>query len=559
GHQEDPEACQGHPQGRVHSISRSGTPPDRNPKEALRVHQLASLLVKVDASDDTSQILCADALYQMDRLDEAHKVLMETLPQASQRSAILSRLSFLELKKGSSYVSNQLLKEIIQSGKTSCFLPVMKILKEGDRTLMQHHCRAEATSVLRKKQGDNYVKEAIGHLTLALITAGYDAESLLARACCYGQLGQKKTAMFDLNAILKEDPTNAHALSGKGFIHLALNQKKEAIHDLISAFKANPGVAVAEILSLKQEAQMRLHQWLQDHCKTKLRDQVGNEDLVAGNTSKDLAIVAELLLQIYSKSAKNHILYVDALAIVGRSEEALDYLQGAFGCSTPDDSVNSRIGMLQAQKGNVKSALRILAPLAAKDFADLNYLMGLLDAKLRHSLAQAAARKGSTLLEKQHHTKALGYYSLAILASNGNPQFLRQRARCLAHLKEYRKALEDMSRVVQNHARSSLKTQVKDYCLQGQMLLCLSEEALAVQQYIKALELEKSLTLTHLPAHPEAYAKAFLQTAQSCLAENNYEEAWKITGYGLLIHPNNNELKKLRSVIKQETSACRVQ
>lgn len=51
-------------------------------------------------------------------------------------------------------------------------------------------------------------------------------DSLLTRARCYGQLGQKKTAMFDFNAILKEDPENAQALSGRGFIHLALNQKK---------------------------------------------------------------------------------------------------------------------------------------------------------------------------------------------------------------------------------------------------------------------------------------------------------------------------------------------
>lgn len=54
-------------------------------------------------------------------------------------------------------------------------------------------------------------------------------DALLARARCYGHLGQRKTAIFDFNAILKVDPGNVQALSGRGFIRLALNQK-EVVH-----------------------------------------------------------------------------------------------------------------------------------------------------------------------------------------------------------------------------------------------------------------------------------------------------------------------------------------
>lgn len=35
-----------------------------------------------------------------------------------------------------------------------------------------------------------------------------------------------KTAIFDFNAVLKEDPRNVQALSGRGFVHLALRQQK---------------------------------------------------------------------------------------------------------------------------------------------------------------------------------------------------------------------------------------------------------------------------------------------------------------------------------------------
>lgn len=52
------------------------------------------------------------------------------------------------------------------------------------------------------------------------------AESLLTRARCYALLGQKKTAMFDFNSVLRAEPKNALALCGRALLHLALGQQK---------------------------------------------------------------------------------------------------------------------------------------------------------------------------------------------------------------------------------------------------------------------------------------------------------------------------------------------
>ncbi|XP_061457907.1 tetratricopeptide repeat protein 34 [Rhineura floridana] len=530
--------------------------------DASGVHQLSSLLLDLDASDETSQLLCADALYQMDRVDEAHKVLLVALSKPSQRSAILARLALLQLKKGFLYDCNQLLKKMTQAGETSCLLTVMKILKAEDRALMQSHCHSRAMTILKHKQGDSSIKEAILYLSFAIIAAGGHAvDSLLTRARCYGHLGQKKTAIFDFNAILKEDPTNAQALSGKGFVHLALNQKKEAVQDLTSALKADPVLAVPEILSLKQEAQVLIHQWLVDHCKARLSEFFASKKPPMGSPLKELAIVGELLVKLKSKEAESHILYVDLLAVDGRHKEALTHLQGAFGHTAPNDSINSRFGMLQAKKGNMNAAAHLLASLAAKDYADLGYLMSFLDTKQRQSLAQVASTEANALVKEQYYAKALGYYSLAILASNGNPRYLRQRAVCLAHLKDYRKALKDIEKVIHNHGTNGLKTQIEDYCLQGEMLLSISEEEMAVKQYIRALQLGQSLALMTIPAdrNRDTLSKAFLQMAQSSFAASHYEEAWKTVEYGLMVDPNNTELKKLKIRIKREASGCRVQ
>lgn len=52
------------------------------------------------------------------------------------------------------------------------------------------------------------------------------ADSLLDRARCYVLLGQRKTAIFDFCAILKEQPRHVEALCGRGFTFLMLKQQK---------------------------------------------------------------------------------------------------------------------------------------------------------------------------------------------------------------------------------------------------------------------------------------------------------------------------------------------
>ncbi|XP_054857753.1 tetratricopeptide repeat protein 34 [Eublepharis macularius] len=529
--------------------------------DASGAHQLASLLLELDASEEASQILCADALYQMDRVEESHKILLVALSKATQRSAILARLAVLQLKRSFVYDCNQLLKKMIQSGDTCCLLAIVKILKDEDRALLQSHCHTRAMTILKNKQGDGYIKEAITYLSFAITAAGgFAVDSLLTRARCYGHLGQKKTAIFDFNAILKEDPRNVQALSGRGFIHLALNQKKEAVCDLISAIQADSALAISEILSLKQEAQTLILHWLLDHCRTVLFGLGAGKEPSDRENLKELTIVGESLVKINSKETKSHILYVDMLTAGGRHKEALAHLQGSFGQTAPDDSVNSRFGMLQVKKRNIYTAAHILAGLAAKDYDELPFLLNFLDTKQRQSLAQVAAKEGNVLVKDDCHRKAVGYYSLAVSASDNNPRYLRQRASCLAYLKDYRRALKDMDKVVQNHRTNSLKTKVEDFCSQGHMLLAISEDNEAVKQFIKALQMEQTLALTNIAAGPnrDVLSKAFLQTAQSCFDTSLFEEAWTATEYGLVIDPNSNDLKKLKTRLKREAFGCRV-
>ncbi|XP_026718571.1 tetratricopeptide repeat protein 34 [Athene cunicularia] len=523
------------------------------------VCQLASLLVELDASDEASRILCADALYQMGCVEEAHKLLLLALSRNPQRSSVLARLALLQLKKGFMYDGNQLLKKVIRIGDTSCLLPIMDVFKDEDRKLMQIHCHFRALSILKNKQEDADIKEAIAYLSFAIIASGgYAEECLLIRAQCYGRLGQKKTAIFDFNAILKEDPRNVQALSGRGLIHLALKQEKEAVQDLISALKVEAGVVIPAILSLNREAQGLVTQWLLQHGRTALTELLAAKDLSKEETLGDLLVIAKALVKI-CKDAQYHIFYTDVLIANGKYEEALDHLQEAFGHSLADDFASARLAVLQLKRRNVPAAARSFSVLAKRDERELGFLLNFVDTKQQQHLSQVAAQEGNALMKEYHYEKALGYYTLAVLTSKENPRYLRHRAACLMHLKKYDKALRDMEKVIQKHGCNSLKTRVEDHCSKGHLLLSVAEEEAAVKEYIQALQLDESMALCSIMNSPgsEILTKTFHKVAQYNFEMQQYEEAWKITDYGLKID-KNTELKKLKTRLKREASSCSI-
>ncbi|XP_063293206.1 tetratricopeptide repeat protein 34 [Pelobates fuscus] len=526
------------------------------------VHQLATLLMMLDPTDDVCRILCADALYQLDRIDESHKMLSLALNSSSQRSPVLARLALLQFKKGFIYDGNQVIKKVIQIGDTSCLLPIMDIFKEEDRKLMQSHCHSKALNILQNKQGETYIKEAIAYLSFAIIASGGHAkESLLARARCYGQLGQKKTAIFDFNAVLKDDPSNVEALSGKGFMHITLKQQKEAVQDLCLAVKVDSSYVIKEVRSLKPETQMLVGEWLHEHCWGLLADLIATDSELQSQTAfNDLEKIAQALTELDNTNSSFHILYTDILIGKEKYEEAFMHLKQSFSNRAIDDSAKARYGILHVKYRNILAAAQELSPLAGKSPGEVEVLVKFLDKRQRQSLSQISGQEGNSIMQENQHEKALNYLSLAVIASNNNPKYLRLRASCLSHVGDFKNAINDMDKAIQRHGTNSLQIQVADYCSKGLILVLMSEEDAAVRQYMKALSLDSTFALSYITNTPGKFklAQIFTQIAHKYFEQRLFEESWKITDCGLLIDENNHELKKLKSRIKREASGCRV-
>ncbi|XP_023408275.2 tetratricopeptide repeat protein 34 [Loxodonta africana] len=534
--------------------------------DAQGVYQLAMLLMELDTEDEASRLLAADALYRLGRLDDAHKALLVALSRRPQSAPVLARLALLQLRRGFFYDANQLVKKVVQSGDTACLQLTLDVFHEEDRKLLRSHCHTRALAILRARpDGDSgaQAREAVSYLSLAIFAAGGQAsDSLLARARCYGFLGQKKTALFDFNTILRAEPMNVQALCGRALVYLSLGQQKEAVNDIISALKLDPGTVVPEIRSLKPEAQVLITQGLYVHCRALLSQPLDTGAPLSDEDTQSLLAGGEALVKLDAQQPGGHILLTDVLMAVGSFEEAGAHLQKTLTSAPPSEAARARLGLLWIKKGDMLAAVQDLQGLVEKDPRDLGFLLHLLEPSERQSLTQAAAQEASTLLEAGLPGQALGFCSLAVLAGRDSAQHLRMRATCLAELQEFDRALRDLDRVLQEGAGGGdPPMQAEDFCSRGRLLLSLGDEAQAAGAFARALELAPTLAVSSLRERPGQgpTAQVFQHHGQRCLEAQRHAEAWTAVEKGLLVDPEHCGLKRLKARVRREASSgCRL-
>uniref|UniRef100_G1QHC9 Tetratricopeptide repeat domain 34 n=1 Tax=Nomascus leucogenys TaxID=61853 RepID=G1QHC9_NOMLE len=559
--QRSPRAGPSRAQGWREAAETGG--PTTQEGDACGVHQLATLLMELDSEDEASRLLAADALYRLGRLEETHKALLVALSRRPQAAPVLARLALLQLRRGFFYDANQLVKKLVQSGDTTGLQPTLDVFCHEDRQLLQGHCHARALAILRARPGGAdgrvHTKEAIAYLSLAIFAAGSQAsESLLARARCYGFLGQKKTAMFDFNAVLRAEPGNVQALCGRALVHLALDQLQEAVEDIVSALKLGPGTVVPELRSLKPEAQALITQGLYSHCRALLSQLPDTGAPLEDKDTQGLLAVGEALIKINAGQPHWHLLLADILMARGSYEEAGTHLEKALHPAPTSEAARARLGLLRLKKGDVPGAARDLQGLAEVDGPDLSCLLHLLEASERQSLAQAAAQEAGTLLDAGQPRQALGYCSLSVLAGGSSAYHLRLRATCLAELQEFGRALRDLDHVLQEAlGDGDLPRRAEDFCCQGRLLLSLGHEAAAAGAFAQALKLAPALAQNSLRKQPgrAPTARVFLLRGQCCLEEQRHAEAWTAAESGLLVDPDHRGLKRLKARIRREASS----
>ncbi|KAK1340578.1 hypothetical protein QTO34_019149 [Cnephaeus nilssonii] len=386
----------------------------------------------------------------------------------------------------------------------------------------------------------------------------YDAnQSLLARARCYALLGQRKTALFDFNSVLRAEPGHVQALCGRALLHLALGQQQEAVADVLSALRLDPRTAVSELRSLKPEARALIAQGLCSCCRGLLSRRPAPGAPSATATSR----ASWPRGRRWSKWTRGSRAGTSSWPTCSY-EEAGARLQEALRPTPPSEAARARLGLLRLKKGDVPAAARDLQCLAETDAGDLGFLLSLLEASERQGLAQAAAQEASALLTAGQPRQALGYCSLAVLAGGGRACDLRLRAACLAELQECGRALRDLDLVLRDGAGDGdLPMQVEDLCSRGRLLLSLGNQAGAAGAFAQALRLAPGPAQSSLRERPgrAPAAQVLLGHGQRCLEEQRHEEAWTAAESGLLLDPEHCGLRRLRARLRREAaSGCRL-
>ncbi|KAI3357305.1 hypothetical protein L3Q82_015760 [Scortum barcoo] len=540
---------------------RSGTP--------AGVQSLAVLLMEVQPGDDGSQILAADALYQLGRVEEAYRLLLSIGP-TSPRAPILARLALLQLHRGFLYDTNQLLKKLIQCGDTSCLRPLLAVAQQKDLALLQAHCHSAAKRILEGTREESAVREAVAYLSIAIMASGGEAaNSLLERARCYALLGQRKTAIFDFSAILREHPKHVQALCGRGFTHLMLNQQKECTHDILAALQINTDIVTKDILSLRDKARKLVCDWLHQFCRTNLTDLVATNGVPCHEEQlRDAFIIGGALMKTDCRDPRWHILYVDILLAKGEVQAAGAHLCQVFGQEPRDAVAQARVGVVEAWQKNYCSAARRLSKLTEKDSSALEYLLALIPFNQRKRMAQAAAEEASIVSSGGHWDQAFALLTVAVQAmGNHRLQYLRQRAACFAQLGLHERAIADLDRVIQKHGGSDSKCSddpqvlVEDLCRRGRSLVLCSREGAALEDFTRALELHKDQALKCVEAGLGRLrlAECFLRGALQHYGEQQLSKAWTLIECGLAVDGENAELRRLRVKVKREVaSPCNV-
>ncbi|XP_053280171.1 uncharacterized protein ttc34 [Pleuronectes platessa] len=504
---------------------RSGTP--------AGVQSLAALLIELQPGADGPQILAADALYQLGRVEEAYRLLLSVGP-TSPRAPILARLALLQLHRGFLYDTNQLLKKLIQCGDTSCLRPLLAVAQRKDRALLQGHCHSNAKRILTNAREEGDVREAVAYLSIAIMASGGEAaDSLLERARCYAVLGQRKTAIFDFSAILKEHPKHVQALCGRGFTYLMLNQNKECTHDILAALQINTDIVTKDILSLKDKAQKLVCDWLHHFCRTSLSDILVTSAVPCHDEQlREAFTISRALMRTDCREPRWHLLYVDLLL--------------AKVILTPADVVHPP-----------QVTLRLQALICARCSARSQ----------ETQRPRAAAQEASGVSSGGQWDQALTLLTVAVKAvGNHRLQYFRQRAACLAQLGLNERAIADLDFVIQKHggsdsSRSDDQVLAEDLCRRGRCLVLCSREGAALKDFTQALELHRDQAIHCVEAGLGRLrlAECYLRGALQHYGEQHLSKAWTLIECGLAMDSENPELRRLRAKVKREVaSPCNV-
>ncbi|RXN02658.1 tetratricopeptide repeat 34 [Labeo rohita] len=214
------------------------SPTNNKQRSAVGVHSLALLLMELQPGADGPQILTADALYQLGRVEEAYRLLLN-IEHTAPRPPILARLAILQLHRGFLYDAYQLLKKLITSGDTSCLRPLLSVTSLQDRALLEKHCHTASKRILCGQQAESAIREAVAYLSIAIMASG-----------------EVNAAGAHLKQVFGQEPRDAAAKARWGVVN-AWQQNYKVAANYLSVVAEKEPESLDFLITLLQSAQRK--------------------------------------------------------------------------------------------------------------------------------------------------------------------------------------------------------------------------------------------------------------------------------------------------------------
>lgn len=266
--------------------------------------------------------------------------------------------------------------------------------------------------------------------------------------------------------------------------------------------------------------------------------------LTRGFRSKCILKLCQLLVEVDVDVVSYRCMYADGLIVFEDYRRAAEQLDVAERLCPEDVSVLSRSGLVYVKLKEIEISATKFQRAAKFDFEAMRFALNTLNETQKQSLITQALKRANTHTGLNENDEALGFFTVAVAASNGQQQeVLRMRSKCFERLRRYQQAIEDMTSVI-----TSGTPIVGDLITRANLHLLNDNFRGASLDFAVAMDTQEVTAMTLMSSYPGkvAVVKVFLKAATADLNCKKFSDGLAICTHGLKLDPNNAELRNLK-------------
>ena len=518
----------------------------RQQGENLRVDSslipLGDVLTRAFSTDFECHLVFVEILLALCKMDEAQAILVRLIKHNPDDYLATLHLAALKMRRNKTSDALEDIFSLLMAIGEEKLTSSMLRLTEEDRARLTREAHCEG---IQRFNACSENLSAQGYFTVAIAASQNKAcESYVWRAKLNILKGELDMAIKDLDFILAIKPNYVEVLCQRGLLFAQKNNLKQSYQDLLQALLLNTQALKTFILSLAENRKQLLLARLED-CAQMLFSHY----LSRGFRSKCILKLCQLLVQVGADVVSYHSMYADGLIIFEDYQKAAEELDVAERLSPGDASVLSRRGLVHVKLNEIEISAGKFQRAAEIDSEAVTFALATLNSAQKESLVRIAIDKANEHTRVNKNKQALGYFTLAVAASDGQcntsqqQEILRMRSKCFERLREYQHAIADMTNVI-----TSGTPIVGDLVARANLHLLNDNFKGASLDFVVAMDTQEVTAITLMSSYPgkDAVIKAFLKAATADLNCKKFSDGLTICTYGLRVDPNNVELRNLK-------------